>query len=149
MRTNGRTYRQTDRRTDRHDETNSRFLHFANAPITKLKGNMDHATRGTCIVLESSLFWDVTKHWWVVIYRRFGTNYRSKFQRSSSPRRLLDRCRRVRYVVPKRRQVTSRIAKISFTPRQKSEITQNSEVQLLQSYTYLQLNEIQKPPFEK
>ena len=42
----GRTDRQKDRRTDRHEETNSRVLHFANAPIKKRKGNMNLDNEG-------------------------------------------------------------------------------------------------------
>jgi hypothetical protein len=35
----------------------------------------------------SSLFWDVTPRRYTVIYRRFGTTYRSRLQGSRSPRR--------------------------------------------------------------
>ena len=93
--------------------------------------------RETCTVLEISVLWDVTKHWWVVIYRRFGTNYRSHLQRFSNPRRLLDPYRQFLYVVPKLRQLTSIRAKIPFIQRQMSEITQNYEAQLPLGYKYL------------
>jgi hypothetical protein len=38
--------------------------------------------------MRSALFWDITQRWVVIVYRRFGTTYRSHLQRSRSPRRL-------------------------------------------------------------
>jgi len=35
---------------------------------------------------KSSFFWDVTQRWQVVMYRRFGTTYRSHLQGSVSSR---------------------------------------------------------------
>ena len=45
---------------------------------------LDHEYEGN----RSSPFWEVTQRRLVVIYRRFGTTYRSHLQGSSSPRRM-------------------------------------------------------------
>jgi hypothetical protein len=39
--------------------------------------------------MNFALFWDITQRWVVVLYRRFGTTYRSNLQGSRSPRRKL------------------------------------------------------------
>jgi hypothetical protein len=124
MRKNGRTYRQTDRKTDRHDETNSRFLHFAKASIQKRKGNRNLDTEGHLYI--SGIFG------LVACYEALMGSYLPMFLDiisvpsstvQQSKKFLLDPCNRVRYVVRKLRQLTSRTAKTSFTPRQKPEIT--------------------------
>jgi hypothetical protein len=54
----------------------------------------------TCKRVRYALFWDITRRLIVIVYRRFGTTYRSHLQ--GSPR-TLDPWRWDRYVVPKRR----------------------------------------------
>jgi hypothetical protein len=53
---------------------------------------------------EIALFWDITQRRLVILYRSFGTNYRSHLQGSGSPRRT----------------------QISCTSRRKPEITHNT-----------------------
>jgi len=60
------------KRTDRHDEANSRFSQC----------------REKRLKIGSSLFWDFTQHRVVVPCRRFGTIYRPHLQRSRSLDRL-------------------------------------------------------------
>jgi hypothetical protein len=43
----------------------------------------------TAMLLRCALFWDTTQHRVVIVYRRFGTTYRSYLQRSRSPRQVL------------------------------------------------------------
>jgi hypothetical protein len=45
---------------------------------------------------------DITQRRMVILYRRFGTTYRSHLQGSKSPRRFLDPWRWDGYIVPKR-----------------------------------------------
>jgi hypothetical protein len=67
------------------------------------------------MLMRSALFWGITQRRMVILYRRFGTTYRSYLQGSRNPKRvvsstlptlleLLDPWRWSRYVVPKRRQ---------------------------------------------
>ena len=65
------------------------------------------------IWMESALFLDITQRQVVILYRRFGTTHRSHLQGSRNPRRkafflrLLDPWKWNRYVVSKRRYITT------------------------------------------
>jgi hypothetical protein len=54
--------------------------HTRDTHLTKLKQN---------IISKSALFWDITQRKVVILYRRFGTTYRSHLQGSSHIRRIL------------------------------------------------------------
>jgi hypothetical protein len=60
------------------------------------------------MLMKSAVFWSITRHRVVIVYRHFGTTYRShhhgsKFRVVFFPTRTLDLWRWDRYVVPKRR----------------------------------------------
>jgi hypothetical protein len=57
------------------------------------------------LLIRSAIFWDITQRRVIILYRRFGTTYRSHLQGSRSPRflRFLDPWRFQRLAAPKRR----------------------------------------------
>jgi hypothetical protein len=72
-------------RTDKHDEANSRFSHFASRlKMIVLVSNFVHEVISIFQrdVVENSLFWDIAQRVAVIPYRRFGTTYRSHLQGS-------------------------------------------------------------------
>jgi hypothetical protein len=86
----------------------------------------------TAMYMRSALFWDVTERRVVVMYRRFGTSYWSRNPRSTKHLLgLFDPWRWDRYVVPKRRYITT---------TQRCVISQKSaDLSSLKLFTHLQL----------